>query len=126
MVKRAFILLLLPFLLYLFIAPGRHTQKMSEQVRTAAAGAMDSAYREDWETVLSLTEQLNADFSQYKTSLQLFMNHKDVAELESALHSGLQLARVQEKGQFLVEMERAILLSDNLAAIERLNIYGLL
>ena len=124
--KRMFIILLIPFLLYLFIVPGQYANSMAEDVQKSAARAMSSAYQEDWAAAFREMEQLNAKFQQYKTPLQLFLNHKDVTELESAIKSGLQLTRAQDKGQFLMETERAILLSDNLASIERLNIYGLL
>ena len=56
----------------------------------------------------------------------LFLNHKDLHELEASLRGSLELARAQDSAQVLLELEAVMVQTHYLSSIERFSIFNLL
>ncbi len=123
--KKIFNILVIAFLVFLFLFPGMYLATLAEEVENFAEQAMDAAHMGQWEQVRDDLEAMNALFQPYKQHLQLFLSHRDVLELEISLRACLQLARVEDDAQFLMEMEHVVMQARYLISIERFNIHTL-
>ncbi|MDD3920727.1 MAG: DUF4363 family protein [Eubacteriales bacterium] len=126
MARRIATVCIVLLLLFLFIVPSMSLKRACLALRTDAKGTLAAVFREDWDDATALLTHANDLFFSYRDGMHLYLNHQDIAELETALKGCLQMARVQENGQLLLELEHILTHLDYLESIENLTLFNLL
>ena len=114
------------FLLYLFIVPASSLNEVCGNLRANTQACVTAVHAEDWDRAVSLLRQAGDSFLQYRDGMHLYLDHKDIAELETSLKGCLQMAQVQENGQLLMELEHILTQLDYIQGIETLTLFNLL
>ena len=112
-------------LIVLFIATNHSIRSLSGELIFAAEGAAEAIFREDWEDAVFLLEGSSRHFAEKKHRLMLFLDHKDIADLEVSLNGSLQLAKAHDDAQILLELESIITKSAFLRSVEQLRMFTL-
>lgn len=84
--------------------PARELKGLNEEVQYCVQNTIQAAEEEDWKRAQNSAQQMYDRFSQEKISLMLYLDHKDLNELEIAMRSALDLCACQDKGGLMQEM----------------------
>ena len=117
---------MIPGLILLFIFPSSCIGNVSKELTSEAENAIDAVFKEDWTTVISALERMQAHFLSKKEILMMFLNHQDISELEASIRGCLQLARAHDNAQILLELESIAVSSQYLDSIEKWSLFTLL
>ena len=119
-------LTLIACLICLFVFPSRYLDQVNQTLTGGAQEALDAIKAQDHPAAVAVLERLEQYYDQHKEPLMLFLNHKDLHELEASLRGSLELARAQDSAQVLLELEAVMVQTHYLSSIERFSIFNLL
>jgi len=102
--KNLLALILAMGILSLCFLPARELKGLNEEVQYCVQTAVQAAEEGNWKRVQESTQQMYDRFSERKISLMMYLNHKDLSELEIAMRTGLDLSMGQDIGGLLQEM----------------------
>jgi hypothetical protein len=102
----------------LFIFPSRFLQKSTDKIVSLANDALNATLQEDWSTAVNAVTRMHDQLDKDRATMHLFLNHETVEELEAAVDGCVQLVRVQDKPQTVLELEFIITRARHLKSIE--------
>lgn len=121
MAKRIANCIALLILIGLFVFPSRFLCELSDEIVSVAEDTVDAVHGQDWDTAQNNIQQLNARFRKTKDTLQLFLHHEAVEQLDRDLRATLQLIHSRDEAQTLMELEFIISTAMHLKCIETFN-----
>jgi|GEM_PF-7018822 len=105
----------------LFIFPSRFLRTFSDEIVALAEQTVDLVHREDWDTAEDNLEELNRKFRLSKETLQFFLDHDSVEQMDADMRACLQLIHAKDTPQTLMELEFIIAKARYLKNIEAFN-----
>ncbi len=118
-------LVALGIVLFLFIVPRRYLIQVAGDLQAGVIEAQQAVLHGDLERVDMALNRMCARLGETEEPLKLFLNHEDVNELKSSLEAARNLARIDESGNLLTELQNVLRILDHLVASETLNLYNL-
>lgn len=111
--------------IFLLTVPRLFLFQVIPQLRSAAQEAEQALLRGELNTVDAAMAQMCVDFDAVEQRLKLFLNHEEVDEFHASLHAARDLALIDERGNFLSELQDLLRILDYWEGSETLNIYNL-
>lgn len=112
-------------LILLFLHTNRTVGRLSVRMEAAAQTAIDDILQKNWDHAVLTLQGAQEYFLMKKNTLMLFMDHGELAELELALRGSLELARVHDDAQILLELETVRVQAQTLRSIEQFSLFTL-
>lgn len=109
----------------LFIFPARKLARACDAIEQLAHTTIGAVYKENWAQAICAMEQMVEVYEQHQRFLHIIISHERVEQLEAALYGVLQLVRIQDQPQALLELEFIITHVCHLRVIEQVHLVTL-
>ena len=115
----------LSIVLFLFIVPRRYLVQVAGDLQAGAIEAQQAVLQGDLARADMALNRMCTRLGDTEEPLKLFLNHEDLHELKASLEAARNLARIDESGNLLTELQNVLRILDHLVASETLNLYNL-
>ncbi|MDL2258049.1 DUF4363 family protein [Eubacteriales bacterium OttesenSCG-928-K08] len=126
MARRIATIVCVLMLAFLFTYPRTRLEKCCNQVEALAEEAVELIIEKDWQEAQQHFHKMREAYLQDRAFMHLMLSHTYIAQLEASMLSCIELIKVEEQAQTLVELEFIITHVRFLRSIEEFKLTTLL